>query len=146
MAPTGVFVETKADESCADEGKRQLGLWLASWMSRVAEFSAGAAARQPLPFVPVVLVLGNSWTLYFAFERETIVEALGPLMIGDTRTLLGTYRISEVLRLLAGWVAGPFARLVADVVEGGVGARGKHGTNGGSDHGGWVEGGMEEEP
>ncbi|EEU34810.1 uncharacterized protein NECHADRAFT_55115 [Fusarium vanettenii 77-13-4] len=106
--PTGVLVETKVDIRRRAEGKAQLGVWLAAWYGRVAKF-APLPSEDPgtlvnLPFLPVLLVVCENWELYFAFDRESEVEVCGPLEIGSTVTVDGSYRLLAVLRLLAGWV------------------------------------------
>ncbi|KAJ3455186.1 hypothetical protein MRS44_013786 [Fusarium solani] len=106
--PTGVLVETKVDIRRRAEGKAQLGVWLAAWYGRVAKFAPlppedpGTLAN--LPFLPVLLVVCENWELYFAFDRDGEVEVCGPLEIGSTVTVDGSYRLLAVLRLLAGWV------------------------------------------
>ncbi|KAK3303918.1 uncharacterized protein B0T15DRAFT_557328 [Chaetomium strumarium] len=94
------------------EGKAQLGVWLAAWYGRVARFeplpSAEAGIPTNLPFLPVLLVVCEKWELYFAFDRDSGFEVCGPLETGSTVTVDGSYRLLEVLRLLAGWVAGEF--------------------------------------
>lgn len=110
--PTGVLVETKVDIRRRAEGKAQLGIWLAAWYDRVARFaplpSADAGTPTNLPFLPVLLVVCENWELYFAFDRDVEFEVCGPLEIGSTVTVDGSYRLLEVLRLLAGWVEGEF--------------------------------------
>ncbi len=110
--PTGVLVETKVDIRRRAEGKAQLGIWLAAWYGRVAKFaplpSGDSGTPTNLPFLPVLLVVCENWELYFAFDREGEFEVCGPLEIGSTVTVDGSYRLLEVLRLLASWVAGDF--------------------------------------
>ncbi|KAK4441963.1 hypothetical protein QBC34DRAFT_314073, partial [Podospora aff. communis PSN243] len=118
---TGVFIETKVDMRWRAEAKVQLGIWLASWFSRVATFPSppprtGVAGTPRLPFLPVLLVVCESWELYFAFDREADFEVCGPLEIGGTKTVEGTYRLLQVLRLLAEWVAGEFCQWVESCV------------------------------
>ncbi|RYO77728.1 hypothetical protein DL766_005245 [Monosporascus sp. MC13-8B] len=110
--PTGVLVETKVDIRRRAEGKAQLGIWLAAWYGRVARFaplpSGDAGIPTNLPFLPVLLVVCENWELYFAFDGDGEFEVCGPLEIGSTVTVDGSYRLLAVLRLLAGWVAGEF--------------------------------------
>ncbi|KAK4140382.1 uncharacterized protein C8A04DRAFT_39916 [Dichotomopilus funicola] len=110
--PTGVLIETKVEARRCAEGKAQLGIWLASWYGRVARFaplhSADPDTSTNLPFLPILLVMCEKWELYFAFDRDGEFEVCGPLDIGSTVTVDDSYRLLEVLRLLAGWVAGEF--------------------------------------
>ncbi|KAH6874266.1 hypothetical protein B0T10DRAFT_541182 [Thelonectria olida] len=106
--PTGVLIETKVDIRRRAEGKAQLGVWLAAWYGRVAKFapqpSEDASTLVNLPFLPVLLVVCENWELYFAFNRESEIEVCGPLEIGSTVTVDGSYRLLAVLQLLGGWV------------------------------------------
>ncbi|KAL2159465.1 hypothetical protein VTH06DRAFT_2470 [Thermothelomyces fergusii] len=108
--PTGVLIGTKVDIRRRAEGKAQLGIWLAAWYGCVAGFApvppADADTPTNLPFLPVLLVVCEKWELHFASDRGGEFEACGPLEIGSTVTVDGSYRLLEVLRLLAGWVAG----------------------------------------
>ncbi|KAL2020088.1 hypothetical protein VTK56DRAFT_8892 [Thermocarpiscus australiensis] len=65
--PTGVLIETKVDIRRRAEGKAQLGIWLTAWYGRVARFaplpSADAGTPANLPFLPVLLVVCESWEL-----------------------------------------------------------------------------------
>ncbi|KXX75012.1 hypothetical protein MMYC01_203929 [Madurella mycetomatis] len=110
--PMGLLIETKVDNRRRAEGKAQLGIWLAAWYGRVARFaplpSANADTPMNLPFLPVLLLVCEKWELYFAFDRDGEFEVCGPLEIGSTVTVDGSYHLLEVLRLLAGWVAGEF--------------------------------------
>jgi hypothetical protein len=112
LEPTGVLVETKVDIRRRAEGKAQLGIWLAAWYGRVAKFaplpSGDSGTPTNLPFLPVLLVVCENWELYFAFDREGEFEVCGPLEVGSTVAVDGSYRLLEVLRLLASWVAGDF--------------------------------------
>lgn len=117
-SPTGVFVETKAESTRYDEGNAQLGLWLASWLSRITAYPSGSGGHQKkLPFVPLLLVVGKNWELFFGFDNEDNIEVLGPLQIGGTGTMVDAYRLLAVLRLLADWVAGGFRDWVEDVID-----------------------------
>jgi len=77
---------------------------------------ADAEAPATLPFLPVLLVVCENWELHFAFDRGGQFEVCGPLEIGSTMTVDGSYRLLAVLRLLAGWVAGGFRGWVEQCV------------------------------
>ncbi|KAJ3453630.1 hypothetical protein MRS44_017877 [Fusarium solani] len=113
--PSGVLVETKVDTRRRAEGKAQLGIWLAAWYGRVAKYEPLASSpgnSERLPFLPVLLVVCESWELYFAFDAGGEFEVCGPLEIGSTMTVEGSYRLLAVLRLLADWVDGEFRNWV----------------------------------
>ncbi|KAI5456201.1 hypothetical protein BGZ63DRAFT_475793 [Mariannaea sp. PMI_226] len=97
--PTGVLIQTK--------GKTKLGIWLAAWFGRVAKFPAREGSRK-LPFLPVVLVVCDSWKLHFAFDKGYRYEVCGGLEIGSTGRIGKLYQLLAVLRLLGDWVKGEF--------------------------------------
>ncbi|RSL77843.1 hypothetical protein CDV31_017304, partial [Fusarium ambrosium] len=100
--------EPKVDIRRRAEGKAQLGVWLAAWYGRVAKFaplpSEDPGTLANLLFLPALLVVCENWELYFAFDKESEVEVCGPLKIGSTVTVDGSYCLLAVLGLLAGWV------------------------------------------
>lgn len=112
--PTGVLIKTEVESRRRAEGKAQLGVWLAAWYGRVAKFApvppplTTSGSVVDLPFLPVLLVVCETWELYFAFDKDDEFEVCGPSEIGSTVTVDGSYRVLGVLRLLARWVAGEF--------------------------------------
>ncbi|RYO76331.1 hypothetical protein DL766_008898 [Monosporascus sp. MC13-8B] len=119
FCPAGLFIETKADSSNGwSEGKAQLGLWLAAWFKRVSMFSSPPPTTIKLPFMPVLLVVGDKWELHFGFEHDGGIDICGGLEIGGTSDLNLAYLLLDVLRLLAhDWVASEFRTWVATVVQ-----------------------------
>ncbi|KAJ4319436.1 hypothetical protein N0V84_006338 [Fusarium piperis] len=118
--PTGVLIETKIDTRRRAEGKAQLGVWLAAWYGRIAKFAPRPSedvGSLNLPFLPVVLVVCENWELYFAFDRESEIHVCGPLEIGSTLTVDGSYRLLAAIRLLAGWVGQEFREWVERCVS-----------------------------
>ncbi|RKL07806.1 hypothetical protein BFJ70_g16851 [Fusarium oxysporum] len=105
--PTGVFIETKTDMKRHSEGKVQLGIWLASWFERTAQF-----APTKIPLMPVLLVVCARWELHFAFDNGTHYDVVGPVDVGGTGTVEDMYRLLAVLRLLGNWVGGEFRKWV----------------------------------
>lgn len=99
---------------CVDEAQAELmgGVWLAAWFGRVDRFnpvpSKVPGTPTDLPFLPVLVVLGEKWQLCFAFNGDAEINVCGPVDIGSTSNLRRSYRLLAVLRLLAGWVAGEF--------------------------------------
>ncbi|KAJ2992426.1 hypothetical protein NUW58_g2175 [Xylaria curta] len=112
--PSGVFIETKVSSQKSNEAKAQLGMWLASWYGRISQFPcpAGGDDILPPPIMPVLLVEGKSWQLYFAFDTVSQYEVCGPIEIGSTGDLDGAYRLLAVLRILASWMATDFLEWV----------------------------------
>jgi hypothetical protein len=109
--PTGVFIETKTDMKRHSEGKVQLGIWLASWFERTAQFTA-----TKITLMPVLLVVCARWELHFAFDNGTHYDVVGPVDVGGTGTVEDMYRLLAVLKLLGNWVGGEFREWVRQCV------------------------------
>ncbi|KAI0197049.1 hypothetical protein EV127DRAFT_329797, partial [Xylaria flabelliformis] len=109
--PSGVFIETIMSDGSLNEAKPQLGIWLASWFNRVSRFPWDDEAnleQLPPPTIPLIIIHGASWKLWFAFDKWSEYEIYGPIDLGDTIRLLDLYRILAVLRVLAQWMATEF--------------------------------------
>ncbi|KAI0537742.1 hypothetical protein GGR58DRAFT_470610 [Xylaria digitata] len=119
IMPSGVFIETKVNNQRSNEGKAQLGMWLASWYSRVSTFPCLAEQDDILspPVIPILLVEAKSWELYFAFDTVSQYEVCGPVEIGSTSNLDSAYRLLAVLRILAHWMATDFLKWVEDCLK-----------------------------
>ena len=74
-SPAGLFVESKVDSGSQNEGRTQLGMWVAAWFKRVNAFRLSKQVQPPV--VPVLLVYNETWDLYFAMDRGSwIVSTL----------------------------------------------------------------------
>ena len=80
-SPAGLFVETKVDSGSQNEGRTQLGMWVAAWFKRVNAFHLSEPVRPPV--VPVLLVYNETWDLYFAADRGSWIVGGPPLMHAD---------------------------------------------------------------
>ncbi|KAF2970784.1 hypothetical protein GQX73_g2845 [Xylaria multiplex] len=122
LCPTGVFVETKVELKKHPEGQVQLGIWLASWFLRIELFppptqQQGQQRVGAVPSVlPVLIVVADSWELWFASRGETDLEVCGPLDIGSTRNMEECYRLLAALRVLVSWMSSDFREWVEGVV------------------------------
>lgn len=105
LNPAGVFIETKVDTKRYAEAQAQLGIWVSSWFTRVSAFSP---LSEPLPAVPLILAVDESWELWFAVHSRVDTRVYGPLKIGSTGSLAEAYTLLSVLRLLLEWIEGPF--------------------------------------
>ncbi|KAI1745972.1 hypothetical protein F4680DRAFT_442244 [Xylaria scruposa] len=111
--PSGVFIETKTSSKHLNEAKIQLGIWLASWFDRVSRFPCDDPAdRLPPPDIPLIIIQGAAWELWFAFNGQSAYEICGPIHLGLATELLDLYRILAVLRVLAQWMATDFHKWV----------------------------------
>ena len=121
-SPAGIFIETKADSSNGwAEGKAQLGFWLAAWFKRVAMFPRRQDSLAPtsgLPFLPVLLVVGEKWELHVAFDEGRHFAIYGGLDAGGTGDLHAAYKLLAVLRtLVKDWVTTEFRASVKALVS-----------------------------
>lgn len=103
LRPLGVSIETKASASVA-EGRVQLGLWTAAWFARMQAWVSAKPAKGMPTAMPVVLVSESYWTLSFVCDRGTEFEFVYEIPIGDTRSLVGLYKLLAVLRVLVQWM------------------------------------------
>ncbi|KAI1331785.1 hypothetical protein F5Y16DRAFT_422217 [Xylariaceae sp. FL0255] len=119
ILPMGIFVKVKSDGQTIEDAKNQLASWTASWFNRVAALPSRSPSSTPpkLPFMPILLVDGVSWDLYFAFNESSAYDICGPLTIGDTRTLTNAYSLLAVLRDIANWFSIDFATWAKACVE-----------------------------
>ncbi|KAI0864221.1 hypothetical protein F4860DRAFT_529758 [Xylaria cubensis] len=114
--PSGVFIETKSAFGKENEAKTQLGIWLASWFDRVTKFPCDSDPNNdidpndvlPPPVIPLIIIEGRMWELWFAFSLDSSYCVYGPIELGNTYLLLGLYQILAVLRVLVEWMATDF--------------------------------------
>jgi hypothetical protein len=107
LKPIGVSIETKSN-AVGEDGSVQLGIWTAAWHRRIHELLL--VPHGSIVTLPLVLCHGHAWTLYFACDRGSRIEILGPIDLGGTRTLSFTYSLFAALQELCRWVDGPFRR------------------------------------
>ncbi|KAI0813665.1 hypothetical protein GGR55DRAFT_687343 [Xylaria sp. FL0064] len=120
LCPTGVFVETKVELKKHPEGQVQLGIWLASWFLRIELFPPPPPGQQRVGAVPsvlpVLIVIADSWELWFASREGTDFEVCGPLDIGSTKNMEECYRLLAALRVLVSWMSLDFREWVEGIV------------------------------
>lgn len=105
--PIGVSIETKVNTVAAD-GSLQLGIWTAAWHRRMSNLFL--VPRGGIVTLPLLLCHGHLWFLYFACDRGSEIEVLGPISLGGTQTLPLTYSLFAALQEICRWVDGPFRR------------------------------------
>lgn len=102
MRPIAVSIETKTPSGKYDEALAQLGIWGAAHLARLSRL---VPAGTRLPTLPLVLVSGTEWNLYF-ISLDALAgknKTFGYFRLGDTASLLGAYRPLHGIRLLADW-------------------------------------------
>ncbi|KAL1639127.1 hypothetical protein SLS58_008214 [Diplodia intermedia] len=116
LDPICVSIATAPPRGDVSQTRARLAAWGAAHLRRLAALrracSAGAPEPAPaLPTLPVVLVVGAAWDLYFVRmaadddDDAGVVDVIGNQPVGDTKTLLGAYRLLCGLRGIAGWAA-----------------------------------------
>lgn len=111
-APAGVFITINVEGRRHGEGQAQLGLWITTWLGRVSDRNKSNKQRMPIPCLPVMLVVGDDWQLWFVIDKPTHTDVCGPVHVGKTSGLDDAYRLLATLRLLAGWMEGGFREWV----------------------------------
>ncbi|EXK24397.1 hypothetical protein FOMG_18867 [Fusarium oxysporum f. sp. melonis 26406] len=104
FAPIACNIETKIS-SIQQDGELQLSVWTAAWFQRMAMLVPERIAQHGIVTLPLLYIVGHDWKLSFASWREDRIEIIGSLVLGDTRTLLGSYTIVAVLRKIGDWIA-----------------------------------------
>ncbi|KAL8380652.1 hypothetical protein RB595_005091 [Gaeumannomyces hyphopodioides] len=118
--PIGVSIST----ALVENGDVKLGIWTAAWHRRISELL-------PVPpggivTLPLLLCQGYAWNLYFACDRGSEIEILGPISLGGTHDLPSTYSLFSALQELCRWVDGPFRRWLVTML--GVAGPGESGS------------------
>ncbi|KAM0199655.1 hypothetical protein ACHAQI_012007 [Fusarium lateritium] len=103
FAPIACNIETKTS-SVQQEGELQLSVWTAAWYQRIKMLVPDRIAEYGMITLPLIYIIGHDWKLSFACWRGNRIEIMGPLTIGDTTTLFGTYTIVAVLRKIGDWI------------------------------------------
>lgn len=112
--PGPIAIETKA-AAASETGESQLAIWTKAWRTRM-----GLLGATHIPFQPLVRVYDHVWVVLFAWDDDNATDALaqdekgdrlvllGELQIGDTRSILGVYKILKAIRQLATWLESDF--------------------------------------
>lgn len=104
FAPIACNIETKTT-GIQQDGELQLSVWTAAWYQRMTMLVPERIGQHGIVTVPLLYIIGHDWKLSFASWREDRIKIIGSLVLGDTRTLLGTYTIVAVLRKIGDWIA-----------------------------------------
>ncbi|KAL0253202.1 hypothetical protein SLS55_010174 [Diplodia seriata] len=115
LDPICVSIATAPPHGDVSQARARLAAWGAAHLRRLdalrracSEQAGGGRNAPALPTLPVLLVVGAAWDLYFvrmADDDATVVDVIGNQPVGDTKTLLGAYRLLCGLRGIAGWAA-----------------------------------------
>jgi len=90
----------------------QLSVWAMAYFNRLRTLT-----QDPVPItLPLVLVSDEHWKLMFARDLEHSIEIIDAVDFGDTRDIIGCYKILAALRLLCGWAEDTFLGWFSDRV------------------------------
>jgi hypothetical protein len=103
FAPIACNIETKTS-NVQQDGELQLSVWTAGWYQRMNILVPERIAQHGIITLPLLYIIGHDWKLSFACWRENRIQIMGPLALGDTTTLLGSYTIVAVLRQIGDWI------------------------------------------
>ncbi|KAJ9130074.1 hypothetical protein NKR23_g12358 [Pleurostoma richardsiae] len=102
--PITVSVETKRSGDGADKAELQIGTWQAAqWKMLAQQTERVGGSLQGLPFLPCLIIHGHDWN-FAATSREgtkTVLWVQRPL--GNTKSILGIYKVLYSLQLLLRW-------------------------------------------
>ncbi|KAL1873434.1 hypothetical protein VTK73DRAFT_979 [Phialemonium thermophilum] len=119
--PAPIAIETKTAEGSVEEAKVQLGVWTAAWFRRMkmlmrdmtaadAESTPSSSTTQRTSAttisIPLLLVVGERWSLFYACEQNGRITISTSEVIGDTSTILGIYKLMRCLRSIGQWLRG----------------------------------------
>ncbi|ORY58186.1 uncharacterized protein BCR38DRAFT_489663 [Pseudomassariella vexata] len=105
LRPQAIVIETKVDKSPTDP-LLQLYTWARATCIRLQQLMLLNTAD--IITQPLLQAVGHDWKLWFARDTASHIDLYGPVAIGSTKTVLGTYKLVRSLRALGWWAAGPY--------------------------------------
>ncbi|RSL80237.1 hypothetical protein CDV31_017138 [Fusarium ambrosium] len=128
--PIAVSIETKIFTRAESEACIQLAVWVTSQINRIWELSnefkkpAVQSILAEMVF-PLLWISSAQWNVYLARpllpasgeKKDLEVVVYGPMVIGDTSTLLRTYQLLRGLRVLERWADTDFRGFWARILE-----------------------------
>ncbi|KAK7429688.1 hypothetical protein QQZ08_003714 [Neonectria magnoliae] len=103
--PIAVNIETKTPASSSKEAEAQLSVWTLGHLKRLRSLACTSNSTLVIDVtIPVIYVCGGDWKLYFVRDRVDGIDLIEACSIGDTRTLVGCYKVATFLRYLGVWM------------------------------------------
>jgi len=116
--PFAVSIVAKAPTP-AESGDGQLSGWAQAWMKRMVALRNPADLSPPLA-LPLVRVVGHDWLVSWAWlevaSGRNVLVYMGEVRVGDTRTVLGAYKVLTLIQRLAHWATVNFRAWFDDVL------------------------------
>ena len=109
--PIAISIETKTLEGSSQEAKAQLSIWASAHLKRLRSLAGKSSAKTSHAVgitLPVLSTSGGDWTLLFVKDGISGVEVIETLSVGNTKSLVGSYKLVSVLRQLGLWVQTTF--------------------------------------
>ena len=110
-SPIVMMIETKADGNRLDN-INELSVWILAYFRRL-HLLVQAKSTVALP---CILILGQSWTLFFAIDNGPDVDLFEIFEIGTTADIVGNYKILWSLRQVCNWIERHFVPWFNDKV------------------------------
>ncbi|KAI0187471.1 hypothetical protein EV127DRAFT_499045 [Xylaria flabelliformis] len=118
--PIAVAVITNVDTT----GEVELGIWTKAWLNRICLLRGIPMDTDPSsPPLPLISIRGHDWYVLIAYYECQTADSSRPELIlwgeqpiGNTRDLIGAYKLLRSIRLLADWADGAFRRYIDTVV------------------------------
>ncbi|KAL6362264.1 hypothetical protein LRP88_04342 [Fusarium phalaenopsidis] len=109
--PIAISIETKTLEGSSQEAKAQLSIWASAHLKRLRSLAGKSSANTSHAVgitLPALSITGGDWTLLFVKDGISGVEVIETLSVGNTKSLVGSYKLVSVLRQLGLWVQTTF--------------------------------------
>ncbi|KXJ87379.1 hypothetical protein Micbo1qcDRAFT_216484 [Microdochium bolleyi] len=117
--PLAISIETKTPDAGEGGALAQLAVWVSCGHRRVHQLTGTSPETLRLPTMPLLRVVGHTWTLGFAVDLSDKIALVDfPHSIGHTRTVVETYRLLASLRRVVDWADGPYREWFGKVVLG----------------------------
>ncbi|KAI1739303.1 hypothetical protein F4680DRAFT_466463 [Xylaria scruposa] len=121
--PIAIAVTTNVNTS-SNTGEIELGIWTKAWLNRMCMLRGMPMDTDPsLPPLPLISIRGHDWYVLIAYYECQTTDSSRPELIlwgeqpiGNTRDLIGAYKLLKSIRLLADWAEGDLRRYIDTVV------------------------------
>ncbi|KAF2240240.1 hypothetical protein BU26DRAFT_410741, partial [Trematosphaeria pertusa] len=107
--PIAVSIETKTISRPEEEARVQLAIWVAAQLERITTETLDRNAVLRRMVFPLLYVQSAQWTVLFARPSSSpladrSVTIFPSIILGETSSVLGTYRVLWGLRVLEQWI------------------------------------------
>lgn len=108
--PQAIAIETKV-VAWAGDPLVQLAIWAMVSIQRTRDLrrvcclpdATSVHGGENIITLPLVQVCNHEWSMYFAKESSKTLDLYGPIRLGSTANLMGTFKLVRSLRALGEW-------------------------------------------